>query len=68
MATLTAATKAKHVRCVVGQTGVTESEALQALEEAQWSPDEAVASIRARFNEAFRLRLQQRQGCSSLAS
>ncbi|EPJ7982411.1 hypothetical protein [Pseudomonas aeruginosa] len=68
MATLTAATRAKHVRCVVGQTGVTDSEAIEALEEAQWSPDEAVASIRARFNEAFRRRLQQRQGCSSLAS
>lgn len=61
MATVNASTKAKLIRGVTGQTGVTDSEALKALEAAGWRPEEAVQSIRARFNEAFRQRLQARQ-------
>lgn len=61
MATVNASTKAKLIRGVTGQTGVTDSEALKALEAAGWRPEEAVQSIRARFNEVFRQRLQARQ-------
>ena len=61
MATVNASTKARLIRGVTGQTGVTDSEALKALEAAGWRPEEAVQCIRACFNEAFRQRLQARQ-------
>ncbi|HBO1149138.1 TPA: hypothetical protein L4E77_006028 [Pseudomonas aeruginosa] len=50
------ATKTKKVKAVVAQTGVTEAEAVEALEAEEWLESEAVFNIRAEFNANMRER------------
>lgn len=54
------ATKAKKVKAVVNQTGVTEAEAIEALEAEEWLESEAVFNIRAEFTANMRKRNEQR--------
>lgn len=52
--------KAKKVKAVVLQTGVTEREAIEALEAEEWLETEAVFNIRAEFNANMRRRNEER--------
>lgn len=56
MATSKATAQARKVRFVVAQTGVTEREAIAALEAEEWLETEAVLSIRAEFTANLRQR------------
>ncbi|WP_208533474.1 hypothetical protein, partial [Pseudomonas aeruginosa] len=54
------ATKTKKVKAVVAQTGVTEAEAVEALEAEEWLESEAVFNLRAEFNANMRKRNEER--------
>lgn len=56
MATAKATAQAKKVRSVVAQTGVTERQAIEALEAEEWLVTEAVQNIRAEFTAKLRQR------------
>lgn len=60
MTTKLNATKTKKVKAVVAQTGVTEAEAVEALEAEEWLESEAVFNIRAEFNANMRKRNEGR--------
>ncbi len=60
MTTKLNATKTKKVKAVVAQTGVTEAEAVEALEAEEWLESEAVFNIRAEFNANMRKRNEER--------
>lgn len=60
MTTKLNATKTKKVKAVVAQTGVTEAEAVEALEAEEWLESEAVFNIRAEFNADMRKRNEER--------